>query len=167
MKFKNTSGKYFTGALFFELTPANRPHAVYSLKDEDHTDRKGKTFPSLKRLFLESDDPTEYKFACEHLGGWQHWKKMQQTPELIAPIEEWREERDVRLRSIGVKNLIASAEEGNYQASKFLVDKGWDVQTKGRPTKAQVKKEAVQQAHVRKVVDNDLQRIRKLNGSQR
>ena len=164
MKFKNTSGKYLTKSLFFEHTPANRPHAVYTLKDEDHTDKKGNTYISLKRLFLESDDPTEYAFATEHLGGWKHWKEMQKTNELLAEIDEWREERDVRLRSIGVKKLIESAEEGNYQASKFLVDKGWDVQTKGRPTKAQVQKAAKEQASVRKVVDNDLARIRKING---
>jgi len=162
MKFKNTSGKWLTKALFFELTPAIRPHAVFTLKDQDHVVGE-KTYFSLKRLFLESDDPTEYKFATKHLGGWGHWKEIQKTDELLAEIEEWREERDVRLRSLGVKKLIESAEKGNYQAAKFLTDKGWDVQTKGRPTKDQVKRAAKEQAGVLRVVDSDLKRIRDLN----
>lgn len=162
MQFKNAGGKWITKSLFYELTLAEKPYAVYSLKEQDHTDKDGKVFLSLKRLFLESDDPTEYAFSQEHLGGWSHWQEMQ-TIAVIAPhIEKWRSERDVRLRSLGVRKMIESAEAGNYQAAKFLTDKGWDVQTKGRPTKEQIRKEAREAAHVKSVVSNDMERIRKL-----
>ena len=165
MVFKNSSGRFFTKSLFFEMTLAHRPHAVYTLKDNDHTDNKGVKYVSLKRLFLACTDPTEYTFATTHLGGWQHWKDMQTTTDLIPHIEEWREERDVKLRSIGIQKLISQAEEGDsFQAAKYLADKGWDANTKGRPSKAQVTKAAKEEASVRKVVSGDFDRIRNING---
>lgn len=164
MIFKNKSGKWLTKSLFFDLTPKARPYAVYTFKDEDHVDSRGGTYSSLKKLFLESDDPTEYKFATEHLGGWQHWKEMQTVPEINSHIEAWREERDVKLRSIGIRKLIDLAEkDGSYQAAKFLADKGWDVSTKGRPSKEAVKREVKAQAKLKAVINNDINRIRKMN----
>ena len=164
MKFKNKSGKWLTKSLFFDLTPKARPYAIYTFKDESHRDAHGGSYLSLKQLFLESDDPTEYKFATEHLGGWQHWKEMQTVPEILTHITEWREERDVRLQSLGVRKMIESADQGNYQAAKCLMDKGWYNQTKGRPSKEAVKKEVKAQAKLKAVVNNDLDRIRKLHG---
>lgn len=159
-QFKNNSGKWLTKALFFEFTPAHRPHAVFTLKEEDH-EFNGKEYISLKTCFLSCDDPTEYEFANKFLGGWAHWKELQTVNDLMPHIEEWREERDVRLRSKGVNKLIKLAEEeGGYQAAKWLADRGWDENKRGRPTKAEVKKEAKQQAEVRSIVGSDLERIR-------
>lgn len=164
MSMKNSSGKWLTKALFFELTPGHRPHACFTLKDEDHVDKKsGKVYKSLKKLFLASDDPTEYEFARDHLGGWGHWKEVQQVEALANEIAEWREERDVRMRSVGVRQIIQLAQEdGSYQASRYLADRGWEEKTAGRPTKQQVKQEARQQAAVKGKVSHDLDRLRKL-----
>ena len=163
MQFKNTAGKWLTKSLFFDLTPKIRPHAVYTFKDNDHIGGDGKEYLSLKKIFLSCNDPTEYTFATTHLGGWQHWKAMQNVEEISYHIEQWREERDVALVSIGVQKLIAQAEVGDsYQAAKYLADKGWDNQTKGRPSKEAIKKEARIAAGVKDVVSNDFNRIRNL-----
>lgn len=164
--FKNTSGKWLTKALFFELTTSHRPHAIFTLKEDDYVDSKGNKYKSLKKAFLSYDDPTEYDFASRELGGWSHWKEMQTVDVISAEIEEWREERDVRLRSEGVKQLIALAvDEGSFQASKYLADKGWEEDKKrGRPSKQEVNKAAKEQAAVKNKASADLERLRKLNG---
>jgi hypothetical protein len=164
--YKNTSGKWLTKALFFELTGAHRPHACFTLKDDDYISQDGSEYKSLKKTFLSYDDPTEYEFAAKELGGWSHWKELQKVDVISVEIEEWREERDVRLRSQGVKQLIRLAEEdGSFQASKYLADKGWEEDKKrGRPSKHEVNKQVKQQAQVKSQVSADLERLRKLNG---
>jgi hypothetical protein len=162
MAFKNEQGKWLTKALFFEMTlPATRQHACYTLKDEDHV-VDGKTYYSLYQKFIECDDPTEYQFAKQHLGGWSHWKALQNSPELAPYVEAWREERDVMMRSQGVMGVIEQAIEGNYQASKWLADKGWEVDApkRGRPSKQEVEKETKQQAKVKLAVMNDYKRLK-------
>lgn len=159
--FKNDSGKWLTKALFYELTlPATREHAQFTLKEEDH-EVDGKVYVSLKRLYMSCDDPTEWDFAMAHIGGWQHWKALQESVDLAPHIQSWREEKEVYYRSKGVKSLLASAEEGNFQASKWLADKGWDdAKKRGRPSKAEIKKETEQQTKVKLAVMNDYKRLK-------
>lgn len=163
--FKADNGRWITQALFFERThncTNGRPYAVYTLKDEDHVDKDGRKYKSLKKLFLETNDPTEYTFACTHLGGWGHWKELQASNEIAPFIEEWREERDIALVSMGVVKLVKMAQdkEGNYQAAKYLADKGWVHNPRGRPDAASIKKEARRIAETKRRVNNDLERLR-------
>jgi hypothetical protein len=162
MAFKNEQGKWLTKALFFEMTlPATRQYARYTLKEEDHT-VDGVEYISLYKRFMECEDPTEYQFATSWLGGWSHWKAIQSSPELIPYIEAWREERDIKMRSQGVKAVIEQVYEGNYQAAKWLADKGWEVDApkRGRPSKSEVEKETKQQAKVKLAVMNDYKRLK-------
>ena len=71
-KFKDKQGKWLTQALFLEM--GYKPQAIFTLDDEDK-EYNNKLYPSLKKLYLESDDPTEYKVS-QHLGGWNHWKRL-------------------------------------------------------------------------------------------
>lgn len=160
---KNSAGKWLTGALFIEcVTPSNREHCIYTLKDEDVV-VDGKDYISLKQRFLEeADDPTEYTFAKKYLGGWSHWKKLCESQQLQDYIQEWREERDVMLRSKGVQSLVvmAKGDEASYQAAKWLAEKGWEApKGKGRPTKKQVNQEAKELAKARARAKNDLARL--------
>jgi hypothetical protein len=163
MSFKNDNGMWLTKALFLELTlPATRQWAKFTLKEHDHT-HDGVPYKSLYRLYMETDDPTEYEFATKHLGGWSHWKAMLDTVALREHIDSWREEKEIYYRSKGIKSIMESAAEGNYQASKYLADKGWtqDSENKrGRPSKAEVKKETEQQVKVKLAVMNDYKRLK-------
>ena len=159
--FKNESGKWFTKSLFYEMTlPASRNNTIFSLKEDDHI-VDGVTYKSLKKLFLSCTDPTEYEFATTHLGGWQHWKAMNESPALSPYFEEWRQERDIMLRSQGIREMINQAESGqSYQAAKWLADKGWDLDKKrGRPSKAEIAKETKEQSKVKLAVMNDYKRL--------
>ena len=63
IKFRDeTTGNFYTQGLFLELSYADLRNAVYTLKDFDY-EFKGKTYISIKRLYLEIGDPTEYEFA--------------------------------------------------------------------------------------------------------
>jgi hypothetical protein len=55
-------------------------------------------------------------------------------------VEKWREELEVALRSEGILSII-DASESNWQASKWLVDKGWDKNKVGRPSKSEAERE--------------------------
>jgi hypothetical protein len=133
-EFIDSGGRFFTIGLFLE-TDWDIERARFTF-DEIDKEYKGKTFLSLKRLYMETDDVTEYKFAMLHLGGWNHWQKMCNNSSLREHIEGWREELAIRKESEGIFGIEKLAKEGNYAASKYLADKGWAT-GKGRPTKAE------------------------------
>lgn len=123
-----------TQALFLEIG-YQVDKAVFTLKDDDH-EYEGNTYPSLKRLFLEMEDPTEYEFANKYLLGWSHWKRMNENKALKKHFEEWREELELRLRAQGIRAIIdQSCDDKGFQAAKYLAEKGWDKKQVGRPSK--------------------------------
>ena len=125
-KFKNSRGLYLTTSMFIEHN-YDYSLAVYSWGDQDFKNDKG-SFPSLKRLYLEMGDVTEYEFANTYLDGWRHWKTLLESPGCRKHIDEWREELDLKLRSAGLRKLIDQAlddEKPSYQAAKYLADREW------------------------------------------
>lgn len=138
-KLLDTGGKPLTQSLFLEIGYSD--YAVYTLKDHDYK-YKGKTYPSLKRLFLLEEDPTEYVFAEKHLLGWQHWKRLCENKQLRQHIDEWREELELKIRSQAVRDMmnLCASESGNFSAAKFLADRGWDKRAPGRPSKGEKEK---------------------------
>jgi hypothetical protein len=159
-KFKDQNGNFYTQSLFLELAYDNPKHAIYTLKDDDH-EFKGKDYKSIKKLYVATGDPTEYKFATEYLGGWNHWKRLLNKTSLLHPyIEEWREELEVKMRSAGVARMISNSYD-SPTAAKWLAEKGWtDKRTAGRPSKAEVEGEKKQQASVKSVIQSDLDRLK-------
>lgn len=134
-------GRPLTQSLFLEIGYRDE-FAVYSLKDQDHH-YKGLVYPSLKRLFLVHEDPTEYDFATTYLLGWQHWKRLNDNKQLRKHFDEWREELELKLRSQAVKDIIdqCSTEGGSFQAAKWLADRGWEKRGAGRPSKQEQERE--------------------------
>lgn len=137
-KLLDERGRPLSQSLFLEVGYSE--FAVYTLKEADY-EYKGKVYPSLKRLYLEHEDPTEYSFACKYLMGWQQWKKIFGNKAMSKHIEEWREELELKIRSQAVKDVIdMSAESGSFQAAKWLADKGYDKRAAGRPSKREQQK---------------------------
>lgn len=129
------SGRPLTQSLFLEIGYTD--FAVYTLKEEDYT-FKGKDYPSLKRLYLEMEDPTEYDFATTYLLGFRHWQRLCENKAIRKYIDEWREELEYKIRCRSTKQMIKLAAEGSYQASKWLIDRGWDKRAAGRPSKKEI-----------------------------
>ncbi|NOQ73231.1 MAG: hypothetical protein GQ574_14585 [Crocinitomix sp.] len=134
--FKDGKNRYITQSLFLELG-YNTDLAVYTLDGEDKV-YKGKTYPSLKKRFLEMRDPEQYLFASEHLFDWGHWKRIRNNNLITPHVEEWEEELSALLRSEGIQTILEAADAGSYQAGKWLNDRGWEVKKAGRPSKADV-----------------------------
>lgn len=133
----DSSGRPLTQSLFLELGYSD--YAVYSLKDVDH-ELNGKKYPSIKRIYLEMEDTTEYEFANMHLLGWKHWQRLCENKQIAIHINEWREELELKLRARAVKQMVELADGGSYQAAKWLADRGWDVRAAGRPSNAEKEK---------------------------
>lgn len=114
--------------------------ALFTLKDQDYI-YKGKYLPSMKRLYLKIADPTEYEFATTVLLSWKHWQKMCDNKVLRKHIDEWRFELEYKLRSQGVRNALLLANAGNFNAAKWVADRGWESRGAGRPSKAEVERQ--------------------------
>lgn len=150
-KLKDTNGSPLTQSLFLEIG-YNTDYAVYTLKSEDY-DYKGNLYPSIKRLYLDIEDVTEYEFATRCFLDWAHWRRIGENKLLIPHIEAWREELEMKVRSRAVRDLInlCGSESGSFQAAKFLADRGWDKRGPGRPSKEELAKRAA----IANNIDND------------
>jgi len=155
-KMIDSMGKFLTQSLFLEIGYSD--FAIYTLKDGDH-EHNGKYYYSLKRLYLETEDPTEYEFANKYLCNWRHWQRLCENKVLRKYIDEWREELEVRLRSKGVRAAMLEANSGNFQAAKWVADRGWSTRGAGRPSKAEIEREKRIQAGIADEYEADVIRL--------
>ena len=101
-------GTRFLRELFFETTTSDKSNVLYTLKDEDHT-YNGITYPSLYKLYMASEDPTEYDFFTQYLDGLEHWERLCASPWFKEYVARWRREHELRLKSRALKRVMASA----------------------------------------------------------
>ena len=158
-KFKDKQGKFITQGIFLENN-YDTSQAVYTYKDYDHT-YEGVIYPSLKLLYLKEEDPTEYIFAEKHLCGWPHWKRLCANVLVRRYIDDWREELELKLRAKAIREMMAlvNSEGGNFQAAKYLADRGWDKRQAGRPSKAEMEKRVAIEKHINDEFAGDVKRL--------
>lgn len=158
-KLKDSMGRPLTQGLFLEIG-YNTDFAVYSLDDFDK-EYKGGVYPSLKRLFIEAEDVSEYNFSREHLLGWQHWQRLNANKMLREHFDKWREELSLAIRSEAIRSIMDQALEGtNFQAAKWLAEGGWDKRKAGRPSKAELEKEAAIHNRIQEEFKDDFDRLK-------
>jgi hypothetical protein len=125
-----------TASLFYETNQTDAI-PIFNLLYEWDITKKGVKYISMKKLYMECNDPTEVIFVEKYLIDWNHWVRLQNS-KLIGPhIEEWREELSMRIRSSAIQTQIKLAEGGNQNAAKWLATKGWESKPKGKTKKAQ------------------------------
>lgn len=167
-KFKNLSGAHLLKPIFFELDEGDRPWAQFTLKNYHHT-VDGRQYLSLRRLYVELEDPTEYLFAETYLDGWEHWKKLSGASFFQSYLKDWREELEIRLRAKALLRIKKKAEEGtkdSLQADKTLLMGGWKTEEEksaGRPSKKKIQEEADKLMVQKTEYDNDFERLTSLN----
>lgn len=154
--FLDTSGRPLTQSLFLEL--GYRDEAIYTLKDQDY-EYKGRKLKSIRKIYMETADPTEYSFATENFLSWDHWNRICANKQIAAHINEWRDELEVKLRSNAVRMNIAAAQAGNYQAAKWVADRGWASRGAGRPSKSEVAKSLKIEAEIQSEYGADVVRL--------
>lgn len=160
--YKNAMGKLYTKALFFEeAIDSERAAVLYTLKDYDH-----QGFRSLYRLYMETADLTEYKFALAYLDGWEHWQQLCACSWFKPFVTRWRQELEIKYRSEALANIIEVARTpkhaSSFQANRFLLDSGWkppEKNKRGRPSDDDIKAEVRRAAAERLSLDEDEKRV--------
>jgi hypothetical protein len=152
--------------IFYEMTLSDKSSVVYTLKDQDH-----EGYPSLYRLYMETNDPTEWRFAQEHLDGWEHWEMLCETTWFKPYAQRWRKELELRMKSQALARIMSeskTASKESFQANKYLLEKGWEPKEgqhqsnrpgRGRPSKDEINKAAKEIAHNQSRLEEDFQRL--------
>lgn len=157
-KLKDKMGRPITQSLFLEVNYSD--FAVYTFKDEDY-EYEGKIYPSIKRLYLEHEDPHEYDFACTYFLGWNHWLRLCENKIIRKEVDSWREELEIKLRSQAVKGLIDLAVVSeSFQSLKYLSEAGWKEKRAGRPSKAEKERQNKVNKRVEEEFSADIVRLR-------
>jgi len=167
--FLDKMGRLRTQSLFREFEISGYP-ALFTLSPEgDYTDPDtGRYYVSLRRLFVESLDPTEYTFAQRAFGSWHHWDRIRNLLWFEPYVSEWRKELDARLSSIGSRAIIESVEgtrpDLSIPSAKFLANKEWrsggtKAPKRGRPTREEIEGERKRAASERRDLEEDAERI--------
>lgn len=132
--FRNSNGSRYTLSLFYELTGSDKQTVRYTLKDVDH-----KGYPSLKRLYLEEGDTTEYLFSIKHLDGYEHWQMIANAEWFKPFITQWREELRVKKEAEYIQKLQDIADSDGKDRSSAIktllerVRKAKEGPKRGRP----------------------------------
>lgn len=151
-------GRYLTQGLFYE-TRSEGYSPLFTLKDYDY--QVGSvTYISLKRLYLEIADPTEYKFATEVFGNWNQWLAITNSGMLMEYITKWREELEIKLASLAINAMINTAiTEGSKgtAAAKYVAERGWSQLS--NKTKKEDKRIKQIEDSISASVKDDLQRL--------
>lgn len=158
--FRNATGTRYLRALFYEETLADKSTVVYTLKDKDH-----QGYPSLYRLYMETGDPTEWRFATQYLDGWEHWDMLTQCHWFVPYVTRWRKELQLRIASQSLARIMAEAKTNSrdsFTANRYLLERGWepkDAKKGGRPTKESIRAAAHELASQSQQINSDYDRL--------
>lgn len=143
--FKDKIGRWRTKSLFREHRDNTYPY-YFTLGEEDLTD-----CISLKRKYLEYEDPTEYIFATKVFGSFPCWERLLQSPEIKAEIDLWRHELKLKLEAKALANIkeIASdpSSSARLTANKIILDYTKDRRSAGRKPRRPVDPEDAATKH--------------------
>lgn len=148
---KDDISRYRTQSLFYENRLDRYPF-IFTLKDYDLVIPELDTpVKSLKRVYMELNDPTEYQIAVNVFGGLEHWTNLTSVAWLSPLIEQWRDELEVKVRSEALLQLRLQSDKST-SAAQFLSKAAWK-DRRGRPTKAEKEAIAKREAHIIDEVD--------------
>ena len=153
-----SNGKRKTQSLFLEHNyhREKTDPSVFTLKERDHGDKL-----SMKKLYMDCEDPTEYLFAQAAFGSWDHWQILKNAPFFQPYAEAWAEELELKLRSEALLTVKQDALT-NPTSAKWLAEKGWDKPERakrGRPSKQELEQEKERRVKVSKALEEDAARL--------
>lgn len=157
-KFRTPQNVRLTRGLFYETTLSDKSSVVYTLKNEDH-----QGYPSLYLAYIETGDPTEYKFAQQFLDGWDHWVELTKCSWFQDYLQKWRTELEVKVRSTALANIMALAAvpgQSQLSAARFVLEYTETKDKKaGRPTKEQIRRVAEEHFTANSQITDDAKRL--------
>lgn len=163
--FLTSQGNLLTQSLFLEL--GYEHSAIYTLNENDK-EYKGKTYPSLKQIYMEYAYPGglkgEYDFAMHCFYSWKQWLRICKNSRLKDYIDEWRMEREFKANSNAMRVLIDEIDIGgnaSVSTSKYLLDRGYvEKKRKGRPSRAEIERRIKQDAAIHDEYADDFNRMK-------
>lgn len=158
-KYKTPQGVFILRGLFYEETLSDKATVLYTLKDQDH-----EGYPSLRRLYLEAGDMTEYFFAIKYLSGWAHWERLLECEWFQPYIERWRKELELTVRAkalIRIQLLSERESKESFNANKYLLSGIWKKEP-SKVTRDEVKEQAQEEIQKSKEILEDVKRLENL-----
>jgi len=162
-KYRNSQGKRLSRALFLE-TSQFPDLVVFTLKDEDYQGHR-----SLRRLYLEAEDISEYRFVNTHLDGWDHWQELTSQDWFAPLVAKWRSELHAYMVSKFEGILLDQARGKGKEAqaaARYLLERAEKAvrgELRGRPRKGstplEISHQRASQAEEAGIVQDDLKRI--------
>lgn len=131
VKLRSDTNRRVSRSLFNDVIYDER-YNFFTLKRWDLKPVKGLpdglvSFPQTYLKYCR-EDPTEYTFATEVFGDWEHWQLVAKVKELKDPIEALRKEVIVAIRAEGFKSVMSEVKTSGrsaFTAAKWLAEKGW------------------------------------------
>jgi hypothetical protein len=159
---KDSIGRYRTN-IFYEFNKSAQEDypPLYTMREDEW-----KGLPSAYRIYMESD--SEYEAAMKLVGSWAHWQRLLKCKPFInggedlgiwMGLDQWREEKAIQDKAVAYNQLKMSAMGGNVQAQKLLLE-GDKTGKRGRPSKAEVAKQAAKIAEKDDQIKDDFKRIK-------
>lgn len=160
--YKSCNNVWYTRQLFFEPwqhinldTKTIRP--VFSL----HQDLPG--LINVRKTFVELKDVTGHDWAIRYLGSYEHYSRLMTCTWFKEATEEYIEEIKVLIRKEALQKLIEISEGAGPQAAsaaRYLANYDWEkANTRGRPSKEELKGELKRAAHALTEEQEDMKRI--------
>jgi len=139
----------------------------FTVKNE-HVQKEGVLYPSLRRVYMECMDPTEELFVQEvFLGDWEHWDRIKDNDILRTALkyEEWEEELSVKLRSFGIRSVLDEVRnqgKSAFSAAKWLAEGQWKHTKRGRPSNEEKARREREESQILQDLHDDIQRVKDL-----
>lgn len=165
------SGKPILANLFIEIAIKNKvdlKHCFYTANREDLV-HDGQIYPSLWKLYIDFEDPSEYYFANNYFLSPTHWKEVSEHTQLKNLVDEWRKELELKIRADALRCIIQSSKESTpngLAAAKYLLSTPWNAgvqrpfeEKRGRPNKPDLASHPITLARDEKAVQADYQRL--------
>ena len=159
-KFKDVLNRWRTQSLFIDTQQQWNQEEyppMYTLQSDDF-----EGYPSMRRLYLEENDPTEYSVAAKYFGGWEHWLHMKSLAWFEKHRTRWAEELEIKMQSEAVHKLVELSKDSKsaMSATNAIINKVWKEKTRGRPNKDEVERQKRIAVGITKTLDDDFKMLK-------
>ena len=156
-------GRMKFSSLFAETTNYPDLPALYTLGDQDRWNvEETRFYKSIRKIYLEIGDPTEYLFAQKVFGSWEHWVALREKSYMKKHVERWRYELEVRTQAAAVQEVMNQLKSDNkataLAAAKYMAERGWE-KKQGRPSKADMERKQSLDKEIASQVTDDYKRL--------